>query len=62
MARVAKALATAKKPRFLIIDRETDEVVHAVTYKGKSPRQAQRIHQGLSKQMNTKKYRIKDDP
>lgn len=62
MARVAKALATAKKPRFLVIDRETDEVVHAVSYKGKSPRQAQRIHQTLMKTMNTRKFRVKDDP
>jgi len=62
MARVASALATAKKPRFLVIERETDEVVHAVTYQGKSPRQAQRIHQTLVSTINTKKFRIKDDP
>lgn len=62
MAPASKALVTVKKPRFLIVDRDTDEVIHAVTYQGKSPRQAQRIHQGLMKTMNTKKYRIKDDP
>jgi hypothetical protein len=62
MARASKALLTVKRPRFLIVERETDEVIHAITYQGKSPRQAQRVHQALVRTMDTKKYRIKDDP
>ena len=62
MVRVPKALATAKKPRFLIVNRKTEEVVHVVSYKGKSTRQQQRIYQGLLSQIDTKKFRIKDDP
>lgn len=55
-------LSTVQKPRFLIVDRETEEVIHAVTRRGKNPRQVQRIHQKLIRTMNTVKYRIKDDP
>ena len=62
MARTPKALATTPRPRFLVKNRETEEIEYAVSYRGESPRGAQRVRRGLSLSIDTKRFRIKDDP